>query len=164
VPSPGGFPQPGSLESLAAGSALDRLAETSKAPCVRALPDHQRASIGEMVVSAAKRGDSICAQVLERWAEWVGIAVANAINVLDPREVVIGGGAAGAGELLLGPVRRIAFGYVHPGLQGRARVRLSRHGPRAGTLGAALLARDEMISWGPGHTALARDVHARTKL
>jgi glucokinase len=81
--------------------------------------------------------------VVSAWAERVGIGIANAINTFDPDEVVIGGGAALAGELLLGPAVRVAQQYVHPGLAGRARIRLARHGVRAGVLGAALLALHE---------------------
>jgi glucokinase len=66
------------------------------------------------------------------------------INTFDPEEVVIGGGAARAGELLLEPARRIAAGYVLPGLGSRTRIRVARHGVRAGVLGAALLARHEL--------------------
>jgi len=73
----------------------------------------------------------------------VGIGVANAINTFDPQEVVIGGGAAQAGDLLLEPVRRVAHDYVLPGLGGRTTIRLARHGVRAGVLGAALLAEHE---------------------
>jgi glucokinase len=68
------------------------------------------------------------------------IGVANAINTFDPDEVVIGGGAALAGELLLQPATRVARGYVLPGLGTRTVIRLARHGVRAGVLGAALLA------------------------
>jgi hypothetical protein len=40
----------------------------------------------------------------------------DAINTFDPNEVVIGGGTASAGDLLLEPARRTALGYVVPGL------------------------------------------------
>ena len=55
-------------------------------------------------------------RIVEVWAERVGIGIANAINTFDPEEVVIGGGAARAGELLLEPAKRVALGYVLPGL------------------------------------------------
>ncbi|MFZ0379106.1 MAG: hypothetical protein WAL38_14855, partial [Solirubrobacteraceae bacterium] len=58
-------------------------------------------------------------------------------------EVVIGGGAARAGDLLLEPARRVALGYVVPGLGRRTSIRLAWHGVRAGVLGAALLAEQE---------------------
>ena len=72
------------------------------------------------------------------------VGVANAINTFDPDEVVIGGGAALAGELLLQPATRVARGYVLPGLGTRTVIRLARHGVRAGVLGAALLAIHEV--------------------
>ena len=74
----------------------------------------------------------------------VGIGVANAINTFDPEEVVIGGGAARAGELLLEPARRTAAAYVLPGLGSATTIRAARHGVRAGVLGAALLAVHEL--------------------
>jgi glucokinase len=78
------------------------------------------------------------------WARRLGIGIANVINTFDPDEVVVGGGAAAAGDLLLEPAREVALQYVHPGLRGRAKVRLAWHGVRAGVLGAALLAAHEL--------------------
>ena len=60
----------------------------------------------------------------------MGIGVANAINTFDPDEVVIGGGAARAGKLLLEPAARVARAYVVPGLGRRTTIRLARYGPR----------------------------------
>ena len=79
-------------------------------------------------------------KVVELWGERVGIGIANAINTFDPEEVVIGGGAARAGDVLLEPAKRVALSYALPGLGGRTTIRLARHGVRAGVLGAALLA------------------------
>ena len=59
--------------------------------------------------------------VVETWGERVGIGVANAINTFDPEEVVIGGGGARAGELLLEPADGWRAGYVVPGLGRRTR-------------------------------------------
>jgi glucokinase len=148
IPSPGDFPQRGSLEYAAAGHALDRLA-TERAD---AEPDSQLGRMrgpngkvtGEQVVKAAHEGDEMAAATVEVWGERLGIGIANAINTFDPEEVVIGGGAARAGDLLLEPARRIAAGYVLPGLGSKTRIRLARHGVRAGVLGAALLAHHEL--------------------
>jgi hypothetical protein len=57
---------------------------------------------------------------------------------------VIGGGAARAGELLLEPAKRVAMGYVLPGLGRATNIRLAWHGVRSGVLGAALLAAHEL--------------------
>ncbi len=74
----------------------------------------------------------------------MGIGIANAINTFDPQEVVIGGGAARAGELLLEPARRTAAAYILPGLGTETTIRVARHGVQAGVLGAALLAVHEL--------------------
>jgi glucokinase len=144
----GRFPQPGSLERLAAGRALDAMVKE----CIQFHPtsslaqmrDEGREVLGPEAVDAAGAGDRDAVEVVERWAEHLGVGVANAINTFDPEEVVIGGGAAQAGDLLLGPVRRVTAGYVVPGLGKRTTIRLARHGVRAGVLGAALLAAHEL--------------------
>jgi glucokinase len=149
VPSPGPhFPQPGSLEYAAAGHALDRLAAEAAASnadsALGRLKSGGKPVLGAEAVEAAEAGDAVAARIVEIWAERVGIGIANAINTFDPDEVVIGGGAARAGELLLEPARRVALGYVVPGLGGRTNIRLAWHGVRAGVLGAALLAAQEV--------------------
>ncbi len=148
VPPASHFPQPGSLEAVASGHALDRLASEA----ARLHPDSalgQRVAdgqpvLGPEVVEAAQAGDSAAAWTVRIWGERVGIGVANAINTFDPDEVVIGGGAALAGDLLLEPAVQVARSYAHPGLAQHARIRLARHGVRAGVLGAALLAVEEL--------------------
>ena len=81
---------------------------------------------------------------LRCWAQRIGVGIANAINTFDPEEVVIGGGAARAGDLLLAPAREVAAGFVVPGLGRGTTIRVARHGVRAGVLGAALLAVHEL--------------------
>lgn len=148
VPAPTRFPQPGSLEWEASGHTLDRLAAESA-------DDHPKSALGRLraagkqvlgpdVVRAAEDGDAAASRIVESWGQRLGVGVANVINIFDPEEVVIGGGAAQAGELLLGPTREAALGYVLPGLGRCTTIRLARHGIRAGVLGAALLAEHEL--------------------
>jgi len=141
------FPQPGSLESLSAGHAIDHAAAAAAA----ANPD---SALGKLVaagqtvrgadaVDAARAGDEVAVEVVRAWAHALGIGIANAVNTFDPDEVVIGGGGIAAGDLLIDPAREIALGYAHPGLRGRANVRFARWGATAGVLGACLLASQE---------------------
>jgi len=148
VPAPTGFPQPGSLEAVAAGHALDKLAlraaEFVPDSALGRLKAEGKEVAGAEAVDCAEHGDPAAQRIIEIWAERVGIGIANAINTFDPEEVVIGGGAARAGDRLLEPAKRVALGYVVPGLGRRTSVRLAWHGVRAGVLGAALLAAQEI--------------------
>ncbi|HTX47346.1 MAG TPA: ROK family protein [Solirubrobacteraceae bacterium] len=159
VPAPmGAFPQPGSLEFVASGHALDRLAAQAAGLHPESRLGRLRLDgkpvLGAEAVTAARDGDRAAERIVEIWGQRVGIGVANVINTFDPEEVVIGGGAAQAGELLLEPAKKVAAGYVLPGLGTKTTIRLARHGVRAGVLGAALLAEHELGDHeGVGETA-----------
>jgi glucokinase len=150
VPPPRAFPQPGSLEAVAAGHALDRMAsETARkepGSALGRLLESDRPVLGTDAVQAARDGDPAALRTIEIWGEHLGIGIANVINTFDPDEVVIGGGGAMAGELLLEPATRVARTYLVPGLGARTVIRLARHGVRAGVLGAATLALHELQS------------------
>jgi glucokinase len=159
VPAPMKFPQPGSLEFVASGHALDRLASQAAdlhpESALAGMHDGGTPVLGAEAVEAAREGDAAARRIVEIWGQRVGIGVANAINTFDPDEVVIGGGAARAGDLLLEPARKIARGYVVPGLGTATKIRLATHGVRAGVFGAALLAAQELEGPSTGPTALS---------
>jgi glucokinase len=144
---PGEFPQKGSLEYLASGRALDRLAYVEAADDGDGFLGKRLAAEGEIsgldVVDGAKEGDEACRRCLRVLGQRLGIGIANAINLYDPLEVVIGGGVSTAGDLLLDPAEETAFRHVLPGVGTKTKIRLARHGPRAGVLGAALIAAQE---------------------
>jgi glucokinase len=130
-PASDGFPRTGSLEKLASGRALD------------ALGRERGFERGPAVVEAAHGGDRSALEALDILGQRLGVGIANAINVFDPDQVVIGGGVSSAGDLLLAPAQRAAMRYVLPGVGTRTVIRLARYGPRAGVRGAALLAGQE---------------------
>jgi glucokinase len=146
---PGKFPQPGSLETLASGRALDRLALESARAHPKSFMGRRLARgdeiTGHDAVEGAREGDVHCQHVVRILGERLGIGIANAINTFDPDEIVIGGGVSQAGDLLLVPAERTARRHTVPGAGKQTKVRLARHGPLAGVLGAATVAVQE---WG----------------
>jgi glucokinase len=124
------FPQPGSLESLAAGRVLNTLGLEHGIPA-------------GTVVDAARGGDPGACAALDLLGRRLGIGIANAINTFDPDLVVVGGGVSSAGELLLAPAREEAARFVLNGVGTRTQIRQARYGPMAGVRGAALLAGQE---------------------
>jgi glucokinase len=92
----------------------------------------------EEVYAAARQGDRLACAAVDHVVKWLGIALANAYVLLAPDAFVVGGGVAGAGDLLLGPlqeeVRRRVF-IAPPEL---VRILPAALGPYAGASGAAL--------------------------
>ena len=141
-------PQHGTLERLAAGTELDRLArrtaERYPDSALGRILTERSGVIGKDAVDAAKSGDEAALEAVRMLGRRLGIGVANAINLFDPNEVVIGGGVSSAGGLLLDPVREVAAQYTLPGVGTETTIRLARRGPEAGLLGAAQLAKMEL--------------------
>jgi glucokinase len=146
-PHSGVFPQAGSLEVLASGTALDKLAlaaaQADANSFLGARLTRDGGVTGHDAVDGARAGDEASIRCLRILGERLGIGIANAITMFDPLEIVIGGGVSAAGELLLGPARETAWKYAVPGAGTQCEIRLARHGARAGVLGAALIAAQE---------------------
>jgi len=144
---PGDFPQPGSLEALASGRALDGLALDAARRDPESFLGRRLARDDEVTghdcVDGAKDGDEASRRCLQILGERLVGVVRVPIPLSDPLEIVIGGGVSNAGDLLLEPARQVAFRHVLPGVGTRTSIRLARHGPRAGVLGAALIAAQE---------------------
>lgn len=58
------------------------------------------------IVDAALAGDDLACQVVREAGEKLGVAVAGMLNLLNPALVIVGGGLARLGDLLLEPIRR----------------------------------------------------------
>ena len=147
VPGAGEFPRAGSLEALASGRALDRLARRSasehpnsalgRAAAAGSQPD------GRALTQSARDGDRDALADLALLGERLGVGIANVINIFDPQVVAIGGGVSTAHELLVDHARQSALRFVLPGVGTHTEIRLARSGEQAGVRGAALLGAQE---------------------
>ncbi len=132
----------GCLESLASGWAVARdavecLKRGEESSILRLAGGKMEHVTAAVVSAAAKRGDVLAQRVIGNAAHYLGIGLANIINVFDPEVIVIGGGLAKMGNLLLGPARRVAksLAFALPGK--RVRIVRARFVANAGILGAA---------------------------
>lgn len=138
----------GCLEQYASGKALVRYAQEGAAqdPAAAAglleLAGDLGSITGPLVTTAARAGDKVARDAFDQVGRWLGIGLADQVQVLDPELLVIGGGVAEAGELLLGPVRDSYREALGQRSQLRtAQVRVAQLGNVAGVVGAADLAR-----------------------
>ena len=71
--------------------------------------------------------------------EYLGIGLASVVNLLNPEKIVVGGGVADAGDLLLEPLRKTLIERAMP-IQGSAvKVVPAQLGNTAGIIGSSLL-------------------------
>ncbi|PRX97074.1 ROK family protein [Allonocardiopsis opalescens] len=135
---PGGEPcgcgSAGCLETVAAGPYL---AAWARRRGWEAPPEAGPRELAE----AARRGLPVAVESFERAGRALGTAIAGAAALFDLDRVVIGGGVAESGEVLLGPVRRHVRALARLGFQRRLRVERSALGGAAGLVGAAGLLR-----------------------
>jgi predicted NBD/HSP70 family sugar kinase len=93
-------------------------------------------NIGAME-DAALAGDPLALQVAREAAEYLGIAVAEMLNLLNPSLVILGGSLARLGDLLLEPLRETVRGRTLLTSLAAAEIRTSDLGPRSVAIGAA---------------------------
>lgn len=97
------------------------------------------------LLDAARAGDPAARQVLTEAGRYLGQAVGNLVNLLNPEVVVLGGPLAAAGDLILLPVTETAHSIALQGLSAGLRIVPVSSGPDAGVIGAAALVIDKVL-------------------
>jgi glucokinase-like ROK family protein len=127
------------VEDARRGTSLLRSANPNDPP-EQAAPPSALSESGAVdiadVIQAALAGDAACVAALERAGERIGIALAGIINLFNPAMIVIDGGVARAGELLLTPLRRSAETCSLPAAWKGTRILPGESGTTAIALGA----------------------------
>jgi glucokinase len=132
----------GCLEVYASATAIVRLAREALAQH----PDSLLQSIAadeltaEKVFSAATASDELAIGIFRRVGVYLGIAMANLVNIFNPEMIVIGGGAAAAWDMFAQHAREEVAKRAFPVPAKRCRIERAECGDDAGLLGAAWLA------------------------
>jgi glucokinase len=90
-----------------------------------------------LVAESAAAGDPLARQVMDETGFYLGVGVANLINIMNPEVFVIGGGIAQAEDVLLGPMRRTVAARAVALQAKTARIVAAELGDNAGVMGAA---------------------------
>lgn len=90
----------------------------------------------------AESGDAVCRELFAAAGRRLGQAVGNLINALDPERVIVGGGVAGAGDLIFAPCRAVVPQLVLAEDARATPVVPAQLGTVAAAVGAAWLARE----------------------
>jgi glucokinase len=141
-------PGRGHLEAMVSGHAAERLAE--RAAAERPDGDLGRAAAAgrevdpRLLVELASAGPGDARDVLVHIGFHLGVGISDLVNVFNPACVVVGGGFAEAGELLLGPARAVVAERTLVPARDVVSIVEAELGPDAGLVGAALVAFDAL--------------------
>jgi len=133
----------GCLEILASGTAMVREAKrrlslgesSSLFQMVRGRID---AITAEEIGIAAKGGDALALDIIGKAATYLGVGMVNMVNIFNPEMIIVGGGVAKLGDLLLDPARRVVNERAFSASARAVRILLAQLGDKAGVIGAAV--------------------------
>ena len=135
----------GCLEMLVSGTAVAREA-------VRRISRGERSSLIEIVEGgienitaeevevAARGGDCLASEVISEAAIYLGVGMVNLVNIFNPEMIVVGGGMAKMGDLLLNPASQVVRERAFSLSAQTVRIVPAQLGDDAGVLGAAVFA------------------------
>jgi glucokinase-like ROK family protein len=152
----------GCLEALAGGAAIARDGEAAardgRSQRLRLVVDERGRVTAADVAWAAGFGDPVAVALIQQAGRRVGAVLATAVNMLNPSLVVVAGGVARSGDLLLAAIRETVYRRSLPLATRDLQVRASSLGSLAGVIGASSMVLDELFA----REALARWAGAGT--
>ena len=132
----------GCLEAFASGPSIVAMAEDyirgGKSTKFR-----EMASGGQItpyiVCEAAKAGDPVAQRIFTIMGEYIGIGLASVVNLLNPERIIVGGGVADAGEILLAPMAEALKKRAMKIAGAAVEIVPAQLGNTAGVIGSSLL-------------------------
>lgn len=135
----------GCLETVASATGVVRLArsmaeEFAGNSKLKELLDDGQDVTSKTVFQLAEDGDHLALMVVDKVSFYLGLACGNIGNMLNPTDIVIGGGVSAAGEFLRERVQTYFDQFTFPQVRESTKIKLAQLGNDAGIIGAASLA------------------------
>lgn len=150
---PGGYEctcgKKGCLEQYASATGIVRLArdlvkEYSEESDLKTLVLNNDLLDSKAIFDAAKAGDTYANFVVDRFAYYLGLALGNIANILNPSTIVLGGGVSKAGEFLVKKVSKVVEEFTFPTIRSVTKIKIAELENDAGMIGAASLVINEL--------------------
>jgi len=140
----------GCLESLASGTAIARIAreglQSGAQSVIREWMCSPEDVTAELVARAAAQADPFAREIWSQAMRYLGLGIANVVNVLNPRLVILGGGVTKAGDLLFAPVREVVRERAMKALSCEVEIVPAANGDLVGLMGAFAVAMEGLES------------------
>lgn len=136
----------GCLEVLASGKAVAReaqrlIARGSKTIMLELAEGEPQNISAQTVSTAAQKGDTLALAIIFKAATYLGVGIVNLVNIFNPEMIIVGGGMAQMGKMLLAPARQVVAERAFQLPAQRVRIVPNQLGENAGVLGAAAFVR-----------------------
>jgi glucokinase len=133
----------GCLEVFASATAIVRMAREASPRYPDSLLQGREDQTAEMIFEAGQQGDELALEIFRRMGVYLGIGLANLINILNPEIIVLGGGVVNGWALFEKHMHQQVEERAFPLL--RVKIVKAKCGDDAGLLGAARLAFKESV-------------------
>jgi glucokinase len=133
----------GCLELFASATAIVRMTREN----LSRFPDsvlNREELTAERVYDAGKDGDELALSVFQKFGTYLGIGLANLINIIDPEIIVIAGGAVNGWSLFASYMQQEVNERAVRATAQQVKIAAAECGDNAGLLGAARLAFDDL--------------------
>ncbi len=145
----GGNSSFGSVEGEAQRDAIieraARKIQSGRPTTLGARVDYDRFALTPaLIAEEAQKGDAVALEVYEETGYYLGVCVANLINLFNTQMIVIGGGIAQAGDIILDPIRRTATACAIRSMSRICQIVPAELGDNAGVLGGAAMVLQEV--------------------
>ena len=130
----------GCLEVFASATAIVRMTREASPRHPDSVLHGKDDQTARMIFEAGKQGDELALEIFRRMGVYLGIGLANLINILNPEMIVIGGGVMNGWDLFAKDMQQQVEERAFPLLAARVKIVRAKCGDDAGLLGAARLA------------------------
>ena len=138
----------GCLETLASGTAMageakKRITQGKNSSLVELVTGKIEDITAEKIGVAAQNGDRLALDVIVEAGTYLGVGMVNLVNIFNPEMIVVGGGVANLGDLLLDPARQVVRERAFQISAQAVRIVTAQLGDEAGVFGAAVFALEQ---------------------
>lgn len=129
----------GCLEVFASATAIVRMTREARPRYPDSVLQGREDLTAKTIFDAGKNGDELALEIFRRMGVYLGIGLANLINILNPEMIVIGGGVVNGWDLFAKHMHQQVEERAFPLLAARVKIERAKCGDDAGLLGAARL-------------------------
>ncbi len=129
----------GCLEVFASATAIVRMTREARPRYPDSVLQGKEELTAETIFAAGKAGDELALEIFRRMGVYLGIGLANLINILNPEMIVLGGGVVNGWDLFARHMHQQVEERAFPLLAARVKIERAKCGDDAGLLGAARL-------------------------